>query len=342
MHELERRGAAGVTPAARPRSAAPASALLALQRNAGNAAVSRLVAGLSVQRIWPFDDEEDENGEPTAEDEAAGEEAAGEEAAGEAYNSTGGSTSGDYNRTSGSTLGTADWTASVGPGRLSVDGRPRNPEAAADRKVAAETQEWVRVHARNFPVEGIPPEVREGGSGRMTMARHYWSPFPEPEEISLDLVARQAMRHAFGSFSPDIDRIINQPPESTSGDYNRAGGSTLGTPGGLAGPGTGPAGGGSVPAGGSGSAPGGIPGLEPVSGGGASGPVAERPMLRVGSVSDAVRELQELLVRQGAAIEPDGAFGQLTMRAVIAFQRQVGLDADGIAGPLTWGALGAG
>jgi len=65
-------------------------------------------------------------------------------------------------------------------------------------------------------------------------------------------------------------------------------------------------------------------------------------MLRKGSTGNAVREMQELLVRRGAAIDPDGDFGSRTQRAVIEFQRSKTLGADGIVGPLTWNALEAG
>jgi peptidoglycan hydrolase-like protein with peptidoglycan-binding domain len=37
---------------------------------------------------------------------------------------------------------------------------------------------------------------------------------------------------------------------------------------------------------------------------------------------------------------PDGVFGPLTEAATIAYQRAVGLDGDGVAGPQTWGKLG--
>ena len=82
--------------------------------------------------------------------------------------------------------------------------------------------------------------------------------------------------------------------------------------------------------------------MEPASPGGAGGPAIARPMLRKGSTGNAVRELQELLVRRGATIDPDGDFGSATQRAVIAFQQSETLGADGIVGPLTWSALEAG
>jgi putative peptidoglycan binding protein len=66
------------------------------------------------------------------------------------------------------------------------------------------------------------------------------------------------------------------------------------------------------------------------------------PTLRQGSRSPAVLELQQLLVAQGAAIEPDGVFGPKTARAVKDFQRGAGLAPDGIVGAKTWSALRGG
>ena len=140
----------------------------------------------------------------------------------------------------------------------------------------------------------------------------------------MDVVSRQIFRAWAGNVSPDIMRIVKGPD----------GGAGPGGPGGGAGPGGGS---------GAGGAPGGIPGMEPVSpGGGPAGPASARPMLQKGSTGNAVREMQELLVRRGAAIDPDGDFGSRTQRAVIEFQRSKTLGADGIVGPLTWNALEAG
>jgi peptidoglycan hydrolase-like protein with peptidoglycan-binding domain len=47
-----------------------------------------------------------------------------------------------------------------------------------------------------------------------------------------------------------------------------------------------------------------------------------------------VLRLQRLL-----NLVPDGAFGPITEAAVRRFQRDRGLDSDGIVGPLTWRAL---
>lgn len=68
--------------------------------------------------------------------------------------------------------------------------------------------------------------------------------------------------------------------------------------------------------------------------------------LRIGSTGSAVRLMQnylnDLRARYPSAIPPltvDGAFGPQTQAAVIAFQRIMGLAADGIIGPVTWRAI---
>lgn len=61
--------------------------------------------------------------------------------------------------------------------------------------------------------------------------------------------------------------------------------------------------------------------------------------LSVGDTGSGVRILQRLLIDAGAAIEPDGWFGDDTERAVRAYQRSHDLVADGIAGPKTMGRL---
>lgn len=64
--------------------------------------------------------------------------------------------------------------------------------------------------------------------------------------------------------------------------------------------------------------------------------------LRMGSRGPEVRTLQTLLnraMRPSPNLVVDGIFGQRTYNAVVAFQRQQGLVADGIVGPLTWAAL---
>jgi peptidoglycan hydrolase-like protein with peptidoglycan-binding domain len=63
--------------------------------------------------------------------------------------------------------------------------------------------------------------------------------------------------------------------------------------------------------------------------------------LRIGSRGDAVRCLQSTLNGAGFNSGPvDGAFGSVTSRAVVAFQRSRGLFVDGVVGPQTGTALG--
>jgi peptidoglycan hydrolase-like protein with peptidoglycan-binding domain len=54
---------------------------------------------------------------------------------------------------------------------------------------------------------------------------------------------------------------------------------------------------------------------------------------------DEVKALQAELNKEGFGIEVDGLFGRDTESAVKRFQREHGLDDDGIVGPLTWAAL---
>ena len=64
------------------------------------------------------------------------------------------------------------------------------------------------------------------------------------------------------------------------------------------------------------------------------------PYLRIGSGGPHVRAIQEHLQRRKLLSDGvDGIFGQQTEQAVRAFQRGQGIDADGIVGPDTWGAL---
>jgi peptidoglycan hydrolase-like protein with peptidoglycan-binding domain len=66
-----------------------------------------------------------------------------------------------------------------------------------------------------------------------------------------------------------------------------------------------------------------------------------RPILKRGMSEPAVEVLQKMLISHG--FDPgavDGNFSQMTERAVMAFQRARGLEADGIVGPKTWSALG--
>lgn len=64
------------------------------------------------------------------------------------------------------------------------------------------------------------------------------------------------------------------------------------------------------------------------------------PTLRVGSSGQAVTDLQEMLNARGYLISINGRFDSIsTLNAVINFQRDNGLNPDGIVGPLTWGKL---
>jgi peptidoglycan hydrolase-like protein with peptidoglycan-binding domain len=66
-----------------------------------------------------------------------------------------------------------------------------------------------------------------------------------------------------------------------------------------------------------------------------------RPILKRGLCEPAVVVLQKVLATHG--FDPsskDGIFGPKTERAVLAFQRAKGLEADGVVGPKTWNALG--
>jgi peptidoglycan hydrolase-like protein with peptidoglycan-binding domain len=70
------------------------------------------------------------------------------------------------------------------------------------------------------------------------------------------------------------------------------------------------------------------------------------PMLsmRRGSRGEWVKTLQKKLRDFGyyknKGDKVDGIFGPRTRAAVMAFQRKVGLDPDGVVGPLTWRKLG--
>jgi lysozyme family protein len=61
--------------------------------------------------------------------------------------------------------------------------------------------------------------------------------------------------------------------------------------------------------------------------------------LRHGDSNQHVSTLQQRLNQRGAALEPDGFFGDTTEAAVRNYQLRVGLVSDGIAGPKTMAAL---
>ncbi|CAN5892103.1 hypothetical protein BH23ACT12_BH23ACT12_19860 [soil metagenome] len=65
----------------------------------------------------------------------------------------------------------------------------------------------------------------------------------------------------------------------------------------------------------------------------------EWPAKQLGDQDQGVRTLQHLLNHHGAALEPDGVFGEATRAAVKQFQSSNALAGDGVVGPLTWPAL---
>ena len=74
--------------------------------------------------------------------------------------------------------------------------------------------------------------------------------------------------------------------------------------------------------------------------GGATHLVSDRPVLKIGASGVAVAELQTDLADLGYfSGRLDGHFGKLTRAALLAFQADLGLDTDGVAGPVVWSAL---
>lgn len=73
-----------------------------------------------------------------------------------------------------------------------------------------------------------------------------------------------------------------------------------------------------------------------------AGDAVELPMLRSGSKGETVRALQRLLIGSGYSCGwygADGDFGAATDTAVRLYQRDNGLEVDGIVGPMTWRKL---
>ena len=70
-----------------------------------------------------------------------------------------------------------------------------------------------------------------------------------------------------------------------------------------------------------------------------SAPERYRPVLRLYDSGDIVMTLQTLLNENGADLDVDGEFGNLTLEAVKDFQRRHLLEVDGIVGEKTWDAL---
>ena len=67
--------------------------------------------------------------------------------------------------------------------------------------------------------------------------------------------------------------------------------------------------------------------------------VVTLPILGFNSRGEAVRMLQSLLNAHGASLSVDGSYGPATKKAVIAFQIENNLEADGYCGPVTWSAV---
>lgn len=64
------------------------------------------------------------------------------------------------------------------------------------------------------------------------------------------------------------------------------------------------------------------------------------PVLRKGDRGNDVQRLQQLLNQvAGAGLKADGIFGDLTEAAVMAWQREHRMTADGVCGPVTWASL---
>jgi murein L,D-transpeptidase YcbB/YkuD len=68
-------------------------------------------------------------------------------------------------------------------------------------------------------------------------------------------------------------------------------------------------------------------------------PVSPDLVLRLNSYGAAVFELQQMLKKVGAKLVTDGQFGLNTQAAVITFQRNNLLTADGVVGNQTWAKL---
>ena len=68
-------------------------------------------------------------------------------------------------------------------------------------------------------------------------------------------------------------------------------------------------------------------------------PLYFRLTFKTGCMGSGVRELQTGLNKLGCTLRVDGRFGPVTEEAVITFQREHGLEADGVVGPKTWDAL---
>jgi len=75
----------------------------------------------------------------------------------------------------------------------------------------------------------------------------------------------------------------------------------------------------------------------------AAGRVVSNPNdnVRLGDTGAGVKAIQTALIKQGYSVAVDGTFGQLTVKAVKAFQAKAGIAQDGVVGPVTWAKLQA-
>lgn len=72
----------------------------------------------------------------------------------------------------------------------------------------------------------------------------------------------------------------------------------------------------------------------------APAPDNSKPSLRKGATGEAVKELQDSLNKLGHSCGTvDGSFGNMTLAAVLSFQKKYGLVQDGYVGPVTWEAI---
>lgn len=71
-----------------------------------------------------------------------------------------------------------------------------------------------------------------------------------------------------------------------------------------------------------------------------SASTSSKPSLKKGATGEAVKELQSSLNKLGHSCGTvDGSFGNMTLAAVLAFQKKYGLVQDGYVGPITWEAI---
>jgi hypothetical protein len=296
MLERERRLIEGAGPDASARRArASEHPLLFLQRTAGNAAVSRLVAGMTVQRDdddeplvpelpgpeepeLPWPEVKPEAPKPLVpelpgpEEGPEGPEPEGPEGpAPEEPEPMGPEPMGPEGAPLPNPKALVTWMASVKPHQLQV--RIATSDSGA---MVEASQEVVAEYARSLPYEPIPTD--------QTAAMGFM--YADGTEVvgAPDVVSGQLFRYWAGMPSPDVERIMNEgrTPAPGGGLSPVPGGGPPGPGGGPVGPGgIGPVtpggGGGSIPGmeplpPGGGGAPGGIPGTEPVPPGGGGAP----------------------------------------------------------------------